>query len=80
MGLFNMTSTISGAVVTALVAKAIEQELFAFPLHPFISDPHAYLYGNLMLILSFIVVVSALLYYVSLGKKALQPVSEPETN
>jgi DHA2 family metal-tetracycline-proton antiporter-like MFS transporter len=76
MGLFNMISTISGAVVTAIVAKAIEQKLFAFPLHPFISDSHAYLYGNLILILSLIVVVSALLYFFSLGKKALE-VTEP---
>ncbi len=77
MGLFNMTSTISGAVVTALVAKAMEQELFAFPLHPFISDSRAYLYGNLILILSFVVVASALLYFLSFGKKAPQPVNEP---
>ncbi|MCD9025336.1 MFS transporter [Cohnella silvisoli] len=77
MGLFNMTSTISGAVVTALVAKAMEQKLFAFQLHPFISDPDAYLYGNLILILSLVVVASALLYFLSFGKKAPQPVSEP---
>lgn len=77
MGLFNMTSTISGAVVTALVAKAMEQELFAFPLHPFISDSRAYLYSNLILILSLVVVASALLYFLSFGKKAPQPVNEP---
>jgi DHA2 family metal-tetracycline-proton antiporter-like MFS transporter len=77
MGLFNMTSTISGAVVTALVAKAIEQELFAFPLHPFISDPHAYLYGNLILILSLVVIASAFIYFLSFGKKAPKPVTDP---
>jgi MFS transporter, DHA2 family, metal-tetracycline-proton antiporter len=77
MGLFNMTSTISGAVVTALVAKAIEQELFAFPLHPFISDPHAYLYGNLILIVSIVVIASALMYFLSFGKKAPKPVTDP---
>lgn len=77
MGLFNMTSIISGAVVTALVAKAMEQKLFAFPLHPLISDSHAYLYGNLILIISFVVVVCALLYFLSFGKKAPQPAKEP---
>jgi DHA2 family metal-tetracycline-proton antiporter-like MFS transporter len=77
MGLFNMISTISGAVVTALVAKAMEQELFAFPLHPLISDSHAYMYGNLILILCIVVVASALLYFSSFGKKAPQPVNEP---
>jgi DHA2 family metal-tetracycline-proton antiporter-like MFS transporter len=69
MGLFNMISTISGAVVTALVAKAIEQKLFAFPLHPFISDSHAYLYGNLILILSLVIAASAFMYFLSFGKK-----------
>ncbi|UUZ85084.1 MFS transporter [Paenibacillus sp. P26] len=77
MGLFNMTSTISGAVVTALVAKAMEKELFAFPLQPFLSDSQAYLYGNLILFLSLAVVVSAVLYYLALGKKAPRPVNEP---
>ncbi|MDF2717322.1 MAG: transporter [Paenibacillus sp.] len=77
MGLFNMTSTISGAVVTALVAKTMEQELFAFPFHPAISDSRAYMYGNLILILCFIVVASALLYFFSFGKKLPQPVNEP---
>jgi DHA2 family metal-tetracycline-proton antiporter-like MFS transporter len=77
MGLFNMISTISGAVVTALVAKAMEQELFAFPLHPLISNSHAYMYGNLILILCIVVVASALLYFSSFGKKAPQPLNEP---
>ncbi|TMV49973.1 MFS transporter [Paenibacillus mesophilus] len=77
MGLFNMTSTISGAVVTALVAKMMEQELFAFPLHPILSDSRAYMYGNMILILCFIVVASALLYFFSFGKKQPQPVNEP---
>lgn len=76
MGLFNMTSTISGAVVTALTAKAMEQELFAFPLHPLISDPSAYLYANLILILCFVVIGSAFLYFVSFGNKSPEPVHE----
>lgn len=70
MGLFNMTATLAGAVVTALVAKAIEKELFAFPFHPFISDSHAYLYGNLILMTCLVVVASALLYFKSFGKKS----------
>jgi DHA2 family metal-tetracycline-proton antiporter-like MFS transporter len=70
MGMFNMTSTLSGAVVTALVAKVVEKQVLAFPLHPFASNPEAYLYGNLILLLSVIVAASALLYFVSFGKKA----------
>lgn len=77
MGFFNMTSTISGALVTALVAKTMEQELFAFPLHPFTANSQAQLYGNLILILSIVIVTSALLYFLSFGKKTPQPVNEP---
>jgi DHA2 family metal-tetracycline-proton antiporter-like MFS transporter len=77
MGFFNMTSTLSGAVVTALVAKAVEKELFAFPFHPLISDSHAYLYSNLILILSLVVAASAILYFFSFGKRVPQPVNEP---
>ncbi|MFM1650734.1 MFS transporter [Brevibacillus sp. B_LB10_24] len=77
MGFYNMTSTISGAVVTALVAKAMEQKLFAFPLHPLISDAHAYVYGNLILFLSFIVLAVALFYLFSFGKKVPQSLNEP---
>ncbi|XEC97341.1 MFS transporter [Paenibacillus tarimensis] len=79
MGFFNMTSTLSGAVVTAVVAKALERELFAFPLHPLVSDIRAYMYGNLILILSLIVAASAILYLFTLGKnkEALQPAKKP---
>jgi DHA2 family metal-tetracycline-proton antiporter-like MFS transporter len=65
------------AVVTALIAKTMEQQLFAFPLHPCIWDSHAYLCGNLILILSLVVVASALLYVLSFSKKAPQPVNDP---
>lgn len=77
MGFFNMISTISGAVVTALVAKAMEQELFAFPMHPLLSDSLGYLYGNLILILSLIVAASALLYALSFGKRVPQTANKP---
>lgn len=77
MGMFNMTSTISGAVVTAVVAKSMEQKLLAFPLHPLVSDSNVYMYGNLLLLLGFIVMASALLYVLSFGKKAPQPIREP---
>lgn len=77
MGLFNMASIISGAVVTALVAKAMELKLFAFPLHPLLSDSHAYLYGNLILILSVVVAASVLLYFFAFEKKGPLPANEP---
>lgn len=77
MGLFNMISTLSGAVVTALVAKAMERELFAFRFHPLLTDAKAYLYGNLILALSAVVVASALLYFFSFGGKAVKLAKEP---
>jgi len=46
MGFFNKMSKLSGAVVTALVAKSIEKELFAFKLHPLLSNASAYIYGR----------------------------------
>ncbi|MBW5446365.1 MFS transporter [Cohnella sp. CFH 77786] len=77
MGFFNMISTISGAVVTALVAKALEVKLLAFPFHPFIADADASMYGNLILILSFVVAGSAVLYLVTFGRKASQAIQDP---
>ena len=62
--------------MTALVAKAIEKELFAFPLHPLISNKHAYLYGNLILILSFVVIASVLMYLFTFGKRTQQLAEE----
>ncbi|WP_051541343.1 hypothetical protein [Caldalkalibacillus mannanilyticus] len=79
MGFFNMIVTISGAIVTAVVAKAMEQKLFAFPLHPMISNADAYLYGNLILFLSIVITVSGVLYYVTFNLQTdRQP--KPTTN
>jgi DHA2 family metal-tetracycline-proton antiporter-like MFS transporter len=76
MGFFNMTSIISAAVGTAIVAKVMERALLAFPLHPFISDSNAYLYGNMILLLSFVVLASGLLYFFSFGKGAPRTAEE----
>ncbi|OXM83419.1 MFS transporter [Paenibacillus rigui] len=76
MGLFNMISTISGAVVTAFVAKVMEKEILNFPMHPLLTTANAYLYGNLILLLSFIVFSSALMYFFTFGKSTVQPVNE----
>ncbi len=70
MGFFNMTSTISGAIITALVAKTLEEKLLAFRLHPFITDSNAYMYGNLILIFSIIIATSVLLYFNTFGRKS----------
>ncbi|WP_438445376.1 MFS transporter [Gorillibacterium sp. sgz5001074] len=73
MGLFNMMSIIAGALVTSLVAKSMEAELFAFKLHPAITNEQAYLYANMILFLSVVVMGSAVLYVLSFGKKSPQP-------
>jgi len=77
MGFFNMVSTISGAVVTAVVAKMIEVELFAFRLHPALSDAASFLYGNMILILSAIVVLSAIVYFASFRNRGVRLGNEP---
>lgn len=73
MGLFNMMSIISGAFVTSLVAKSMEQELFAFKLHPAVSDAQAYLYANMILFLSLAVMASAILYVLTFGRRSSGP-------
>lgn len=77
MGFYNMTSFISGAVGTALVAKVLAKSLLDFPLNPFISDSYAHLYGNLILLLSIVVAASVFYYYFAFGKKVPQSVKEP---
>lgn len=79
MGFFNMMATISGAVVTALVAKAMERELFDFRFHPLVSDVKAYMYGNLILLLCIVVAATTLLYFITFGKKtkAAAPAGDP---
>jgi DHA2 family metal-tetracycline-proton antiporter-like MFS transporter len=69
MGFYNLISFISGAVGTALVAKAMETSFLKVPLHPLVTNPHAYLYSNLMLIFALIVIAGTLLYYFSFGKE-----------
>ncbi|MCD1257621.1 MFS transporter [Paenibacillus athensensis] len=77
MGLFNMTSIISGAVVTALVAKTMEKKLLDFPLHPLLSDSGLWVYGNLILLLAFVVIGSAVYYLTSFGRQMPRTASKP---
>jgi DHA2 family metal-tetracycline-proton antiporter-like MFS transporter len=76
MGFYNMTSFISGAIGTAVVARIMEQALLDFPLHPLIINSHAFLYSNLILLLCLVVIGSAILYYFTFGRKNPQAVKE----
>ncbi|QQE78319.1 MFS transporter [Alicyclobacillus sp. SO9] len=76
MGLYNMVSIVAGAIVTALVAKVMTQKIFVFRMNPFLSDTYAFPYGNLILMLSIVVMVSALLYFLSFGKRISQTEDE----
>jgi DHA2 family metal-tetracycline-proton antiporter-like MFS transporter len=69
MGFYNLVSFVSGAIGTALVSQAMEQPLFKTAIHPLISNPGAYAFSNLMLIFTFIVIASALLYFFTFGKQ-----------
>lgn len=69
MGFFNMISTLSGAVMTALVAKALERQMFEFRFHPLISEAGAFLYGNLILLTCLLILACFFLYFVTFGKR-----------
>ncbi|MCH5586191.1 MFS transporter [Shimazuella sp. AN120528] len=69
MGFYNLISFVSGAIGTALVSKAMELPILKVAIHPLVSNPSAYLFSNLMLIFTLIVIASALLYFITFGKQ-----------
>ncbi|WP_461479603.1 MFS transporter [Paenibacillus sp. PvR148] len=70
MGLFNLVGFISGAVGTAVVGRALDEKLFSFPLNPLVTDSGAWMYSNLLLLFSLIIMVGATVYYLSYGRAA----------
>jgi DHA2 family metal-tetracycline-proton antiporter-like MFS transporter len=69
MGFYNLITFVSGAIGTALVSRAMESSILKIAVHPLISSPNAYLYSNIMLIFTLIVIVSTLLYVFSFGRQ-----------
>ncbi|WP_245596741.1 MFS transporter [Shimazuella kribbensis] len=69
MGFYNLISFVSGAIGTALVSRAMESSILKIAIHPLISNPNAYLYSNIMLIFTLIVIASTLLYVFSFGRQ-----------
>ncbi len=76
MGFFNMTSTLSGAVMTALVAKMLERGVVNFRFHPLIANAESFMYGNLLLITCILVIICLSLYLFTFGKQRRQAVQE----
>lgn len=70
MGFYNLVSFNSGAIGTALVSKAMELPSLKQSIHPLVSNPQAFLYSNLLLIFSLIVILGIMLYFFSFGRKA----------
>lgn len=69
MGFFNMVSTLAGAVMTALVAKAMEVQLFDFRFHPLLADAKSLLYGNLILFTCLLMLSCLVFYFLTFGRK-----------
>lgn len=69
MGFYNLITFVSGAIGTALVSKVMQSSTLKVAIHPLIANPSAYLFSNLMLIFTLIVVASALLYFFTFGKQ-----------
>jgi DHA2 family metal-tetracycline-proton antiporter-like MFS transporter len=71
MGIFNLVATISGAVGTALAGKILEGRWLAFSLLPTVTKPGGYVYSNLLLLFSFVMLLGGILYYRSFRKPLL---------
>ncbi len=62
MGLFNLTSFVSGAIGTSVIGRYLEGGWLNFVHNPFVADERALPYSNLMLVLALIVIVSWAIY------------------
>ena len=63
MGLFNLVGIISGAIGTAVVAKALAGRWLDFSILPYGSPPASYEYSNLMLAFALVAVLGGALYF-----------------
>jgi DHA2 family metal-tetracycline-proton antiporter-like MFS transporter len=63
MGVFNLVTFISGAVGTALVARALESHWLDFRLLPLVSEGRAVAYSNLLVVFAALIALGGLLYF-----------------
>lgn len=62
MGIFNLINVMSGAVGTALVAKLLEGKWLDFRFLSLSTDPKAFVYSNLMLLFTIVIILGGLFY------------------
>lgn len=62
MGLFSMLNFISGAIAMSLIGKALDNQLTSIQLNPFVTNPAAYVYSNIFLVLTVLSIAIWLLY------------------
>ncbi len=63
MGVFNLVTFVSGAVGTALVARALESHWLDFRLLPLVSEDKAVAYSNLLVVFAVLIGLGGLVYY-----------------
>lgn len=69
MGLFNLVGILSGAIGTAIVAKALAGRWLDFSLLPYGSSRASYEYSNLMLAFALVAVVGGAVYFRSTASR-----------
>jgi DHA2 family metal-tetracycline-proton antiporter-like MFS transporter len=62
MGVFNLIAIISGAVGTVMVGKILDGRWLAFSILPTVSMPEGYVYSNIILMFSLVIILGDILY------------------
>jgi len=70
MGFFSMFNFISGAAVTSLIGKMLDFNSSGFRFNPVPSESATFVYSNIFVMLAFIAVIAAALYYLQFGANA----------
>lgn len=70
MGFYSMLNFISGATATSLIGKLLDYPNPAFRLNPAVTEPAAYIYSNIFVILGLMAAAVAALYILLFGASA----------
>jgi MFS transporter, DHA2 family, metal-tetracycline-proton antiporter len=75
MGIFNLVTIISGAVGIAVVGKVLDTAWLAFPLLSVIPMPKSYIYSNVLLFFSVMIIIGGILYIRGFSKTQPEKIS-----
>lgn len=67
MGLLSMINFISGAIAMSLIGKLLDKGSSSFHLNPVVTNPTAYVYSNIFVVLSIVIVVAIVIYRLQFG-------------